>query len=221
MEDGLSPIIEAVREHWVAKNAARELALQGSRELIRYCATSIRATHRGEFDQAETLLASAREAAAELGESVAQYPDLAYAGYTRDALKELSEAHIVFALIAGHDVPTPESLGVGDDSYMKGLGEAMGEMRRYSLDLIRRGEIKRAERFLQIMDDVYSALMTLDFPDALTGGLRRTSDMVRGVVERTRGDLTTAVRQEELQESLQEMEAQLRSNLDDSHDDGV
>lgn len=219
MEDGLSPIIEAVRERWVAKNAARELALQGSRDLVRYCATSIRATHRGDFDQAESLLADARKAAAELEAAVAPFPDLTYAGYTQDALKELSEAHLVFALISGHEIPTPESLAVDDAAYMNGLGEAMGEMRRYALDLIRRGEVKRAERFLQIMDDVYSALMTLDFPGALTGGLRRTSDMVRGVVERTRGDLTTAVRQEELQESLQKMEAKVRAILGNSHDE--
>lgn len=208
--DELTPIIEEVRARWLAKNAARDSALQRARELTRFCAHSIRATHRGEFAAAEELLASARAVAASIQRDLEPYPDLNEAGYTQDAFKEMAEAHIVYALVAGHPLPTPASLGVGDAAYLNGLGEAIGELRRHVLDLIRRGEVERGEPFLQVMDDVFIALMTLDFPDALTGGLRRTSDMVRGVVERTRGDLTVAVRQEELQAALQAMEAPVR-----------
>ena len=206
----LTPIIEEVRARWMAKNAARDNALQRARELTRFCANSIRATHRGEFATAEELLSSARAVAATMQRDLRPYPDLNEAGYTQDAFKEMAEAHIIYALVSGQALPTPASLGVDDAPYLNGLGEAMGELRRFVLDLIRRGEVRRGEPFLQVMDDAYSAIMTLDFPDALTGGLRRTSDMVRGVVERTRGDLTVAVRQEELQAALQAVEAHVR-----------
>jgi translin len=131
-----------------------------------------------------------------------QYPDLFYAGYTQDALKELSEAHITYALFTGNDLPTPEDLKVEQAAYLNGLAEAVGELRRYVLDRLRRGDVATGERLLAAMDDIYSQLITVDFPDAITGGLRRQTDMVRGVLERTRGDLTTAVRQEEMKAAL-------------------
>jgi translin len=206
---GFLTIVEEARGRWTVKNAARDKALQRTRELVRLCANSIRSTHRGEFASAEELLASARETAHAILTDLAPYADLTDAGYTQDALKEMAEAHIVYALVAQKPLPTPASLGIEDAAYLNGMGEAIGELRRYVLDLIRRGDVERGEPYLQIMDEVYMAIMTLDFPDALTSGLRRTSDMVRGVVERTRGDLTVAVRQEELQAALRSMENRL------------
>ena len=138
------------------------------------------------------------------------YSDLYYAGYTQDALKELAEAHITYALINRQALPKPEDLGVEDAAYLNGLGEAVGELRRHALDLVRKGQVSRAEEILQNMDEVYAQLTTVDFPDAVTRGLRRTTDMVRGVLERTRGDLTTAARQEQLEQALSEVEKRLR-----------
>lgn len=207
--DQLTAIVERAREELTAKNAVRDATLQRSRELIRYCAHSIRATHRGEYDQASELLATARAAAAEMTADLQDHPDLYHTGYTLDALKELAEAHITFAWITGQPLPEPQELDVPYTAYLKGVGEAAAELRRHVLNLIRRGEVARGEPFLQIMDEAYSLLMTVDFPDAITGGLRRISDMVRGVVERTRGDLTVAVRQEQLQEALQAFEEQV------------
>lgn len=204
--DQLTAIVERARVELTAKNKVRDITLQRSRELIRYCAHSIRATHRGEYDQASELLTTARAAAAEMTADAKIYPDLYHAGYTLDALKELAEAHVTFAWITGKPLPEPEELGVPYAAYLKGVGEAVAEMRRHVLNLIRRGEVERGEPFLQLMDEAYSLLMTVDFPDAITGGLRRISDMVRGVVERTRGDLTVAMRQERLQEALRAFE---------------
>jgi translin len=133
---------------------------------------------------------------------VAAHPDLYHAGYTQDALKELSEAHITFALVTDRPVPAPHELNVAAAAYLNGLAEAMGEVRRYVLDRLRRGDVVVGERLLAAMDEVYTLLITVDFPDAITGGLRRNTDMVRGVLERTRGDLTTAVRQEEMKAAL-------------------
>lgn len=207
--DQLTAIVERARAELTAKNAIRDATLQRSRELIRYCAHSIRATHRGEYDKASELLATARAVAAEMVADLEAHPDLYYTGYTLDALKELAEAHVTFAWITGQPLPEPEELGVPYAAYLNGVGEAIAELRRHVLDLIRRGEVARGEPFLQLMDEAYSLLMTMDFPDAITGGLRRTSDMVRGVVERTRGDLTVAVRQERLQEALRAFEERI------------
>jgi translin len=148
------------------------------------------------------------------------YADIYFARYLQDAMKELAEAAITLALVQGQVLPTPETLGVEYPAYINGLAEAMGEMRRFALDSMRRGDIEEAERLLEIMDETYSQLVTIDFPDALTAGLRRTTDMVRGVTERTRGDLTTAVRQEKLQDALRAFEGRLDVRLSDGDADG-
>jgi translin len=202
----LDLIAEKIRKNFVAKNAARDSALGASRELIRYCSLSIRATHRAEYADAAQLLARTREIAAQMKATVSTYPDLYFTGYVQDALKELAEAHIVHALVTDAVLPDPDALGVDYAAYLNGLGEAAGELRRYTLDIIRHGDSARCEKMLSAMDDIYSLLVTMDFPDALTGGLRRTTDMVRGVLERTRGDLTVAVRQEKLEQTLREFE---------------
>jgi translin len=202
----LDSIIEPIRSHFERKNAARDRTLATSRQLTVHCARSIRATHRGEYDLATELLATAREEAQQMASDLAEHPDLYHAGYTQDALKEFAEANITFALITDRPLPAPEELGVLPAAYLNGLAEAMGELRRYILDVIRHGQVGRCEQMLQTMQDVYSVLVTIDYPDALTAGLRRTTDMVRGVLERTRGELTMAVRQEALQQALREFE---------------
>ncbi len=210
--ENLEVIAERIREALEAKNAARDEALRRSRELIRRCANTIRATHRAEFEEASQLLATAHRAASELVECVADYPDLYYAGYTQDALKELAEASITYALITDEPLPDPDDLSVEYAAYLNGLGEAVGEMRRHVLDIIRRGQIERAEEILVAMDDIYAVLVTIDFPDAITRRLRRTTDMVRAVLERTRGDLTMAMRQDKLQEALRAFEERVNAD---------
>ncbi len=202
----LDAMMEQARTYFEEKNSARELALARSRELIRDCALAIRAVHRAEYDEAAGLLAGARRAAQRLVADLEDHPDLYHAGYTQDALKELAEASITHALITGQPIPTMEELDILPPTYLNGMAEAMGELRRYILDVLRHGEVGRCEQVLQVMQDVYSVLVTVDYPDALTGGLRRTTDMVRGVLERTRGDLTVAARQEAMQRALHEFE---------------
>jgi translin len=202
----LEKIAQSALEALEAKNAAREKALPLSRELVRHSANTIRAVHRGELAEAKKMLIEGRRLAQELKDSLAEHPDLYYSGYTQDALKELAEANITYALIAGGELPSPEELGVDYPAYLKGLGEAAGEMRRHILDLIRHGETERGEEILASMEDIYILLVTIDYPEAITYGLRRITDMVRGVLERTRGDLTLAIRQTELEKALKEFE---------------
>lgn len=206
----LTAITEQIQAAFSAKNAARDDAIARSRELIRRCAESIRAIHRHEWAQAEEKLALVRSGARELREIVSQYPDLYYTGYTQDALKEVVEAHATFALVRDQPLPTPEALLVENDTYLNGLAEAATELRRFILDILRRadGDSAEAERLLDWMDAIYDELVTFDFPDAITGGLRRQTDIVRGVLERTRGDLTLTLRQQRMEDALRRFEAQ-------------
>ncbi|MBI5668667.1 MAG: haloacid dehalogenase [Chloroflexi bacterium] len=204
----LNTIADSIRATFELKNAARDSAIARSREVIRHCAEAIRAIHRREWTNAEVKLASARSAANEMRAGIADYPDLYHAGYSQDALKEVVEAFCTYAIIRNEPLPTPESLEVEQATYLNGLAEAATELRRFILDILRReeGGTAEAERLLEWMDDVYDQLVTFDFPDAITGGLRRQTDIVRGVLERTRGDLTTTIQQLRLQAALQRVE---------------
>jgi translin len=202
----LEAIAEHIRADFTTRNDVRDEALRRTRELIRLCGTAIRASHRDEWDKARELLAQADALAQRIREALAPYPDLRHAGYTQDAMKELVEAHATMALVGGDPIPDPESLQVTNPAYLNGLCEAASELRRRSLDEMRRGDLSEAERLLEVMDEVYNVLNTFDFPNAITGGLRRRVDQLRGVLERTRGDLTSALRQERLIRALEEFE---------------
>ena len=202
LTDNLDSIADQIRLSLSAKDMAREKVLPLCREVIRHSSQTIRAVHRQEFDQAKQLLQSARNLLDQAEQAVAGYSELSNTGFIRDAQKEFAEGSITLALVIGNRLPDPDELGVDDAAYLNGLGEAVGELRRYLMDSMRRGDLSRGEELLSAMDDIYSALVTMDFPDALTGGLRRTTDMVRGVLERTRSDLTLVMRQKELENRL-------------------
>jgi len=204
--DNLESISEQIRLSLAAKDAAREKALPICREAIRYCSQAIRSIHRQEFDDAAKLLGSAKDLLVEAEQALADSPDVINTGFLRDAQKEYAEGASLLRLVTGKPTPAPTELGVDSAAYLNGLGEAVGELRRYLLDGMRRGDLSRGEDLLSAMDDIYSVLVTMDFPDAITGGLRRTTDMVRGVLERTRSDLTLAIRQEQLEKKIGRLE---------------
>ncbi len=206
LTDNLDSISEQIRSNLSAKDAAREKVLPLCREVIRYSSQAIRAVHRQEFDQAEGLLKSVRNLLNEAEQALANSDELSNTGFLRDAQKEFVEGNIVLALVTGKLLPAPGELSVDSAAYLNGLGEAVGELRRYLLDSMRKGDLSRGEELLSAMDDIYNVLVTMDFPDAITGGLRRTTDMVRGVLERTRSDLTLVIRQQELEKRLGKLE---------------
>lgn len=212
--DQLGNIIEKIRETFEAKSKTRDSALQRSRSLIRTCSKAIRAAHREDWSTAEMQLESANQEAAELVGSLSSYPDLYHTGYTQDALKEYVEAHITVALIKGDSIPTPDSLGVEPSTYLGGLVEAATEMRRRILDIIRHSHSEEATRLLEAMDAIYGEMISVDFPDAITHGLRRKTDVLRGVLERTRGDMTTSLRQQQLQDEISRLERRLEHSDD-------
>lgn len=207
--DRLELMAEKARKTLAAKDAARERALQLCREVLRYSTNAIRAVHRGEYEEAKELLASARLLLKDLDKTLSEHQELLDAGFVYNAQKEYAEGCITHALIAGGTFPDPDELGISYAAYLNGLGEAVGELRRHLLDCTRRGEISRCEELLATMDDIYGVLVTMDFPDAITGGLRRTTDIVRGILEKTRGDLTLSFRQRDLEEKLAAFEERL------------
>ena len=209
VSDQLDPIMERVRAVYVDKHQAREGALPLCREALRHSANAVRATHRQEFEHAQELIDRARELLAGAKAALAAHPDIYHAGFVHDAQKEYAEACATLALISGRTLPTPEALAVELPAYLTGLGEAVGELRRHLLDKLRGGDVDHCEGILTAMDDIYSVLVTLDYPDAMTGDLRRTTDAVRGILERTRGDLTLSVRQRELEQRLDTFEGRL------------
>ena len=193
-------------EVFSAKHAVRERAIQLSREVIRTSANAIRAVHRNDLEGAKRLVDAAGTQVAEAKELLRNHPDLYFTGYTQDAQKEYAEASCVYAFIAGTEIPQPADIGTETASYLNGMAEAASELRRYILDSLRRDDDSRCEELMQRMDDVYNIMVVMDFPDALTSGLRRTTDQLRGVLERTRGDLTMTVRQRRLERLLAERE---------------
>lgn len=205
----LELIAEKARTTLSSKDAAREKALRSSRDAVRHCADAIRAVHRGEYNEAKKGLSSARKLLKELDETLKEHQEFLYTGFVYTAQKEYAEGCATLGLISEDTLPDPDELGVGYAAYLNGLGETIGELRRHILDTIRKGDIARCEELLAAMDDIYGVLVTMDFPDAMTGGLRRTTDSVRGILERTRGDLTIAVRQRELEEKLANLEKKL------------
>ncbi len=176
-----------------AKHAARELTLGACRQTIQCCAAAIRAVQREEFPLAEQLIADAAAHLARADAAVAAHLDVRHGGYLHDAKKEFAEAHLTLAFVRGDALPSAAAIGVEYPAYLNGMAEAASELRRHALDCLRADRLDRAEELLAVMDEVYALLVTVDYPDAVTGGLRRTTDALRAVIERTRGDLTNAI----------------------------
>ncbi len=204
------PVVQKIKADLDARNAAREEALRICRQVIRTSSNAIRAVHRNEAEKARTLIEEAgtfvREARA-LTEH--EHPELYAAGFVHDSQKEYAEAVVTFALIQSEPIPDPDELGVEYPAFLNGVGEAVGELRRHILDIIREDQVARSDELLNAMDDIYYLLVSFDYPDALTGGLRRTTDAARAIMERTRGDLTTALRQKKLKQAISDLEEKI------------
>jgi translin len=211
----LEKIAEQIRLNFELRTSVRDEALKQARQLTRACSLAIRAVHRNDFDIMEGNLAEARTLADKLRNDLKDHPDLYYAGYSQDSLKEFVEANVTCALIQNQALHTPEELGVEYATYLNGLSEVVGELRRRILDILRSGYSQEAERLLNHMDDIYSVLVTMDYPDAITNGLRRQTDLVRGLIEKTRGDVTFSLRGEDLTQAISRLSGLLNNDQAD------
>jgi translin len=205
----LEHIADNIRHNFDIRTAARDKALAQARQLTRACSLAIRAVHRDDANEMNERLAEAHKLAETLTTDLQDHPDLFFAGYTQDALKEYVEANVTCALIQNQPLLTPEELGVVNATYLNGLAEVVGELRRRILDILRHGYSEEAERLLGYMDEIYSVLVTIDYPDAITNGLRRQTDIARSIIEKTRGDITFSLRGEHLEQAIGRLSAQL------------
>jgi translin len=218
----LETIAERIRQNFDVRTAKRDEALKLARQLTRACSLAIRAVHRDDQDAMEGTLAEAQNLADKLRDELKAYPDLFFAGYTQDALKEFVEANVTCALILNQPLQTPEELRVEEATYLNGLAEVVGELRRRTLDILRSGYSEEAERLLGHMDEIYSVLVTMDYPDAITNGLRRQTDLARGIIEKTRGDVTFSFRGQQLTEAIRSLSSQLNGSQSDfKENDGL
>jgi translin len=207
----LEDLTVSLHERFDAKTAARERALPAGRRSIRASANAIRAVHRGEFERAEELIRSSHDALTDGLSGLDEHPDVRFAGYLQDAQKEYAEATITLALVRNETLPTPGRLGVEDAPYLNGMAEAIGEGRRHILDLLRTGEVDRGQAVLSSLEDMYGVLVTMDYPDAVTLNLRRSTDVARSLIEKTRGDLAIAAMQQGIERALGEHAKRLGS----------
>jgi translin len=207
--DQLDSISDLIRIQFDARTAARDKALTQARALTRFCSQAIRAVHRDDEVSMQEQLNEARMMADSLRLAVSEFPDLYYAGYTQDALKEFVEATLTCALIRRQPLIGPKELGVEYNTYLNGLSEVVGELRRRCLDILRHGYSSEAERLLTHMDDIYAVLVTIDYPDAITNGLRRQTDIARSIIEKTRGDITFSLRGEHLEQAIARLSVQM------------
>ncbi len=214
----LEKIAEHIRQKFDVRTSLRDQALAQARQLTRACSLAIRAVHRDDQESMETNLTEAKILADKLRSELGNYPDLFYAGYTQDALKEFVEANVTCALIQSQPLLTPEELGVDEATYLNGLAEVVGELRRRILDILRHGYSQEAERLLNHMDEIYSVLVTMDYPDAITNGLRRQTDLARSIIEKTRGDVTFSLRGEHLTQAISKLSGQLNGGGTDGHE---
>lgn len=198
----LQAAADPVRQRFRARHEARERSLAASRDAIRTAADAIRAIHRDELDRADELVGDARVRLQDSLDAAAPFPEVEHAGFVADAAKEVAEAVCTRAACTGATLPGPDVVGVDDASWLHGLAETVGELRRSCLDRIRDGDLDAAEQRLDAMQDILAVLVTIDAPDGLTRGLRRATDAARAITERTRGDLTAAVGQRQLREAL-------------------
>jgi translin len=210
----LDDLTASLHERFDAKTTAREQALPAARRSIRASANAIRAIHRPELDRARELIGESRAAMTDGLAAVSSYPDVRFAGYLQDAQKEYTEANVALALVTGETIPTPQGLGVEDAPFLNGMAEAIGEGRRHILDLLRGGDVARAEVVLHDLEDMYGVLVTMDYPDAITLNLRRSTDVARSLIEKTRGDLSIAFVQRDLHDALERHTRELRGSRD-------
>ncbi|MHB2017956.1 MAG: haloacid dehalogenase [Candidatus Xenobia bacterium] len=205
----LEAIAQRANDHFSRADKARERALPLHREVIRFSGLSIRAVHRHEFDEARTQIGKAAEVMEQIRQAVGDVTEVYYAGFIQDAQKEFAEANLTLALVTDGPLPLPDTLRVDIAAFMNGMAEAIGELRRYILDGLRNENDAQAERFLEVMDEIYYVLVTMDFPDALTRGLRRSTDVARSLIEKTRGELTSHLANKRLQQKLEAVRQQV------------
>lgn len=210
MQQGIEEICDGIRARFDAMDEAREKSLALSRKIIRNSGDAIKAIHREEWGQSRKLIAETRDLVLQVNDLLRDFPDLYYSGYVGNAQTEYTEVSILNAILNGESIPSPDLLSVDYAAYLSGVGDTVGELRRHILDLIRKGRPEEGEKYLELMDELYTQMMSFDYPDAITHGLRKKSDVARSLIERTRGEITNALQIKDLKEAMRGFEQKIK-----------
>ena len=198
----LEKVVTKIEDGLDEKDQVRELALKSARAITRSAGGILRGLHKGQDGKSE--YSELRKEVSKLSKLLSGHPELAHAGYVENALQEYAEAGIVQSILENGDVPSPQDLGVGDVPYLLGLGDSVGELRRLCLNELKSGKVAKANAFLEMMEDIYSALMRFDYPDAIVP-LRHKQDVARSLLEKTRGEVAVTASTRNLHERIQEV----------------
>lgn len=209
----LEEISIRIRNNLELKDRIREEGLKISREIVRECRTASFALHGKNFEKASNSIEAAGKALKKLEARFEGHADIYHAGFVEHAQQEYSEVAVLYSLLKdegkAQNLPSPDELGVEYAAYLNGLGDVVGELRRHILDLIREESFEKAEVFLGVMENIHETIMDFDYPDAITGGLRRKTDVSRSLIEKTRGDVVNAIQQKKLELAMKSLESRL------------
>jgi translin len=187
----LEDIVERIDQYISEKDKIREEALKSSRDIIICCRKAIQRLHQDQLPEAETFIQQASAKLVQLYDFTKPYPDLFHAGFVENAAQELVEAHCLYNIMKGEDLPDPDKIQTTYSAYLLGLCDVVGELRRGALDFMLEGNAAKANEYLHHMDRIYDAIMSFDYPSALVP-IKKKQDMVRSLIEKTRGELVVA-----------------------------
>ena len=199
-------LLDKVREELKQKEEAKEETQKNMRKATRLSKQAILLTHRGKFAEAKKLLIETNKLFTALTKLAQKHPELFYFGIVDAAFQEYAEAQILLSLIEKKRFISPEELNVPSIDYVLGLADVIGELRRRALDMLRRGNVRTAEKCLETMETIFSELTAMDDAYMLLPGLRRKCDIARHVIESTRGDVTIETRRTFLERSIKNLE---------------
>ena len=202
----LEEIANKIEDYLGEKNQVREVALRKAREIIKKSSGIIQTIHK--CKESERDIITLKKNGIELKNMVQSHLDLYYSGFVENAYMEMCEAVILYSIIKNQPLPTIEELEVTSSSYLLGIGDVIGELRRIVLDSLRKGEIEKASNYLDIMEDLYLILMRFNYPNAIVN-IRRKQDIARGLLEKTRGEVAFAFRGKSLEEKIAKLEEKI------------
>ncbi len=202
----LDEVISEIEGRLDEKDEVRELAIKSSRTIARLAGAAIQGMHRGEDSAA--ILHETHEEVAKLRSLLDGHPDLFHAGFVENAMQEACESFLVHAILEGEKLPTPKECGVTDTAYLLGLGDVVGELRRFALTALRDGDVASASHSLERMERILDSLMRFDYPTALIA-LKRKQDVARSLIEKTRGEVAVAARSHELAKKIDSLHGKL------------
>jgi len=187
--DKLNEIVSNIEKELYLLDDVRERTIRVSRDILRISRIVIACIHQDKIDEAREKLRQLSKLVDDLMEMLKDYDELKFSGFVRNSLVEYVEAHLFYAVVTKSDIPSPEDLKVSPSTYILGLADSGGEIRRRIIALLNQGNIDEVKRMYDILKQIYHRISTIVIPDAIAPGLRSKCDMLRNSVERVGSEI--------------------------------